>query len=505
MGSTSLDQWLFFIYFVYGLAFFGMGLAMALESGRLPALAEAKALRALAAFGIIHGTHEWFESYLLQANHISTPLPVWVDGLRLGTLAVSFPCLLLFAYFLMESGWGKPALGWLTKHHALTLYWLFILTSAFVTYGNSSQAGLVFWDTLARYLLAVPASLLAMLALKARSRQAMAESRPELARFFIFAAAGFGIYSVTQLFVHPLDMFPANIINQQVFSDYTGVPIQLVRTLVAMLISYSLIRAIQAMETERHVQLIAMQQARLEALQQRESLRRQLLQHTVQAQEEERARIARELHDETAQILSAFSLQLAALGSNLKRQPEAQAKVEQLQDLSRQVSQGLFRLVRDLRPAQLDDLGLIPALNYLLAQARSTEGIEIELKVEGTPRRLGLPIETILFRVAQEAVTNIIRHAHTQCGRMALRYADEAVELTVADEGAGFDTHRPLQAPRGWGLEGMRERVETAGGQLALTSERGKGTTVSAVIPLHETGDLQADQRSYHGNQAAAR
>jgi signal transduction histidine kinase len=484
MTPTALDEWLFLIYFIYGLAFFGMGLAMALESGRLPALAESRVLRPLAAFGIIHGAHEWFESYLLQASSLPAPLPAWIPWLRIGTLAISFPWLLLFARNLMRLGSLGPVQQWVERHHIFELYWLAVIFSAWISYRSDPLPGLVFWDAMARYLLAVPASLLATLALNARGRQAAAESRPELARFFHFAAVGFAVYTFTQILVHPLNMFPANIINQAVFAHYTGIPVQLVRTIVAVLITYSLIRATQAVEQERHIQLFAVQQARLQALQQREELRRQLLQHTVQAQEDERARIARELHDETAQVLSAFSLQLATLGTSLKRQPKALATVENLRDLSRQVSKGIYRLVHDLRPAQLDDLGLIPALNCLLAQVGSTERVEIELQVEGSPRRLDLAIETILFRVAQEAITNVVRHAHTRRARVDLCFGEHEIRLTVADQGLGFDARAPLSAPRGWGLEGMRERVEAAGGRFTLTSVRGCGTTVTAVIPL---------------------
>ena len=484
MDATALNEWLFLIYFVYGLAFFGMGLAMALESGRSPSLAEAVVLRPLAAFGFVHGAHEWFESYLFQAPLVPAPLPQWVPWLRIGTLAVSFAFLLLFGYRLLGLGSLLPIYQWMQRYRILWLYWFVLLFLVIAIYRQDPSRGQDFWDAMARYLLAMPASLLATLALSARSRQSQAENRPELARFFGFTAAGLAIYAVTQLFVRPLDMFPANIINQQIFSQHTGIPIQLVRTIIAVLITYSLFRAIQVVEKERNLQLFAVQQARLEALQQRDALRRALLQHTVQAQEDERARIARELHDETAQVLSAFSLQLAALGTSLKRQPDALAKVLHLQDLSRQISQGLYRLVGDLRPPHLDDLGLIPALDYLLAGVRSSENIEIKLQVEGRARRLELPIETILFRVVQEAVTNIIRHAQTRQAGIKLCFGDEEVRLSVSDQGIGFDPDGPFRAPRGWGLEGMRERVEAAGGSFTLTSVSGRGTTVNAVIPI---------------------
>jgi two-component system sensor histidine kinase UhpB len=178
------------------------------------------------------------------------------------------------------------------------------------------------------------------------------------------------------------------------------------------------------------------------------------------------------------------SLHLAALRVGLKRKPEELLMVEQLQELTRQMSQGLYRLVRDLRPAHLDDLGLIPALNYLLAETRSASNIEFEFSVQGTPHRLDLSIETILFRVTQEAANNIVRHAKANRARVELVFGEDSIHLTVTDQGQGFDPQGPFQAPRGWGLEGMRERIESAGGIFQLKSAPGQGTQLDATIPL---------------------
>jgi len=245
-----------------------------------------------------------------------------------------------------------------------------------------------------------------------------------------------------------------------------------------------LLRATQSMEEERRKQLFAAQQSRLEALEQQEEIRRELLRHTVQAQEDERARIARELHDETSQVLTAFTLELATLRELAKRKPQMEKTVEKLQDLSRRMSQGLYGLVRDLRPAQLDDLGLVPALKSHLESECSPKGLQVTLEVTGTQTRLDSLIETVLFRVAQEALTNVTRHAETNEANLRLDYAPEAVTLGVLDSGKGFDPNEPLHPPRGWGLEGMRERVEAVGGQLNLYSAPGRGTTVEVVIPI---------------------
>ena len=144
-------------------------------------------------------------------------------------------------------------------------------------------------------------------------------------------------------------------------------PIQVLRALTAVVISIGLLRAMQAAEQDRQRLFVDAQQARLAALMQQDALRRDLLRHVVRSQEDERARIARELHDQVAQLLTAFSLELASLRSKLRR-AETIDMVARLQQLSRQMSESLYHLVHDLRPSHLDNLGLVPALKALLGQ-----------------------------------------------------------------------------------------------------------------------------------------
>jgi signal transduction histidine kinase len=479
-----MDQLTFLVFFIYGLAFFGMGITMALESGRSPALAQARVLRSLAAFGLIHGAHEWMEAYLLQAVALGTALPTWLPWLRLSFLVASFAFLLWYGIqmLLLVSPYnsGKRTL----RFSIFGLYVLFIVSNAISAYRAMAIPLVPLLDVLARYLLAVPAAMLAALALHAQARGMFQNRRTRLGSSLAIASFWFAIYTLTQFFVHPIDMFPAQYINEKAFLEYTGFPIQLIRTIMAVMITYGLVRATQYMEEQRKNELFAAQQSRLEALEQRESLRRELLRHIVEAQEDERARIARELHDETSQTLTAFTLELATLRELAKRKPQIKNIVDRLQELSRQMSQGLYHLVHDLRPAHLDDLGLVPALKSLLDSECCPKGMAVSFEVNGTQKRLDSLIETVLFRVAQEALTNVTRHAGTNKATVCLDYAREAVTLGVLDSGRGFDPNEPLHPPRGWGLEGMRERVEAVGGRLILHSAPGHGTTVQAVIPL---------------------
>jgi signal transduction histidine kinase len=470
-----------------------MGLALALESGRTPTLAEARVLRPLAAFGLIHGTHEWLESYLLQGESLGTILPDWLPIVRLALLILSFASLLLFAVETFRLLPRRSKLRGRLPALIFIAYSLGIVLGGMLSYRGAEIPWQDLVDAMARYFLAAPAAMLAGLALRWQSENAFKSGQRPLGISLSITDLGFELYSITQLFVPSLEIFPASFLNQEVFLSFTGVPIQVIRTAVAILITLSILRATQEVEKERQRQLLATQQERLEALEQiqketsnREALRLELLRHIVQAQEDERARIARELHDDTAQVLSAFSLEVGTLRDQLKKRSPLMVFVERLQDLSYQVSQSLYRIMRDLRPSELDDLGLLAALKNISNQDCAAKGLDCTLEINGTPRRLDTLIETVLFRVAQEGLSNIIRHADAQKARLCLSYKKDLVGLWISDQGRGFDTQEDFHPPRGWGLAGMRERVESVGGKLNIQSAKGQGTTIEVMIPLRE-------------------
>jgi signal transduction histidine kinase len=487
MQLTNSQLQMVLVYFVYGLAFFSMGIALTLETGRSPVLVEKRALRFLAVFGLVHGTHEWMEIILLQGAWLGMPFPRAFLWLRVILLTCSFLPLVLFGIVSLSSRRRLEA-PYIYIIAGLVIVDLLLIAVNMRIDPNHLVART---DALARYLLATPGGLLAGIALLARARQVENEDRQDLVKNFRWAAVGMGLYGITQVFVPAVDMIPARMLNAETFRAITGLPIQMVRASVAILVTVNLIRAIQATERERAKQLLAAQKARVEALEQvqealikREGLRLELLRHTVIAQEEERARIARELHDQTSQELTAFSLNLATLRNSLPQRSKAMNLVLRLQQLSQQMSQGLYRMVRDLRPAQLDDLGLVPTLKYLADEGRELFNLEIDVEIEGTRQRLDPLIETVIFRVAQEALSNVSRHAGTEQAKLKLAFNPEQVILRVEDEGAGFDIHESLSPPRGWGLAGMQERAESLGGELRIQSCPGSGTIVQAILPV---------------------
>jgi two-component system sensor histidine kinase UhpB len=451
----------------------------------------------LALFGLLHGMHEWIEILLMQGMWLGVPFPEYINWLRYVMLVISFLPLIYFGLLMLVD----PERGGRTPMAMLVGMLVLYASAVLVVNQLRPDLQLAPADTLARYFLAVPGGILAGLGLRKRAQQLDGEGRTAIATRFKWAALGFVLYGLTQIFVGPIDLFPANLVNSTNFTNGLGFPVQLLRAAMALLITVNLIQAIQVVDREREKQLLSAQEERLAALEQvrqdleeRESLRRELLRHTVIAQEDERGRIARELHDETAQFLTALSLNLATLKNLAPRDPKTRDLIDDLQSQTRQMSQGIYRLVHDLRPAQLDDLGLVAALQYLAEEEYKRAGLRVDMKVRGTRQRLDPLVETVLFRVAQEALTNVIRHAQCEKANMELVFSPDQVVLNISDKGVGIRS-MPADSPeRGWGLAGMQERVESVEGELQISSPVSGGTVVEVSVPIDEIQETAVEE-----------
>ncbi len=201
----------------------------------------------------------------------------------------------------------------------------------------------------------------------------------------------------------------------------------------------------------------------------------------LRAREEEAQRIAHELHDEAGQFLASVHI---ALDNLIQQLPERTDTVRELHRLLDRVEGQLRRLSRELRPTILDDLGLAPALEWLAQGLAQRTGLAVT--VDAPIQRLPSAIETALYRVIQEALTNSTRHAHATKAEAEVRVEGPTIHAIVRDDGEGFDVEAALarRGERGLGLIGMRERVEALGGEFVIESAPGKGTKVSTTIPL---------------------
>lgn len=201
------------------------------------------------------------------------------------------------------------------------------------------------------------------------------------------------------------------------------------------------------------------------------------------AEEEERQRIARELHDGLGPALASLNIRLLTVHKLLER--DGHPVAEEIQELAEQVQasiQDIRRLIHDLRPVALDELGLAPALREYLARCEREHSLVVEFSTD-QGERLPAPVETALFRIVQEAVNNVMRHARAKHVSVTLTRSVDHVKLNIADDGQGFDVQLPRPGKH-VGLWSMRERVEQLGGQFEVHSAPDRGTTVTTVVPL---------------------
>lgn len=237
-------------------------------------------------------------------------------------------------------------------------------------------------------------------------------------------------------------------------------------------------------------------------VQRREQLLRRLLERVVAAQEEERRRIARELHDETGQALTALVTGLSALEAIVVSDPHlAEARLKDLLRVGLQAMEEIDRLIADLRPTLLDDLGLVAALRWLVESNRDRLP-QVDLKLSLGKTRLPPHLEVELFRIAQESVKNIIRHANARNAAMSLRGEPGRVVLVVQDDGVGFDPQAamdPLSPRPAWGLLGMKERAEGLGGSMVIDSQPGAGTCIRVEVPLTQEVGHESDTHPVGG------
>lgn len=482
---------LIWIFFVYGLAFFCMGLAILLEIGHISDRRLQYALRFLAAFGLVHGTHEWMEMFQLTGiSPLQALDPQQLDIVRVVVLALSFLALAAFgAALLFPGAQARRASVWIPL--AGLLAWS---AGMLALSGRYPQE---FWrvaDVWTRYILAIPAALLACAGLLAQRRVFAQAGMAEFGQDSLWAAIAFAWYgAVGQAFASATPLPPSSLINSQLFLSLFGFPIQLVRAAAAVVVAVFVVRFLRSSEVEVQRHIAELQAARLEEAESRQQLRGELLKRVVAAQESERQRIARELHDDTGQSLTAIGLGVRGALSILDKNPgRAGDLLQHIGNMATQSLQELQRVIANLRPSHLDDLGLAAALRWYAGELRASDQVEVTIEVTGEDQQLPGEVSTALFRITQEALNNVAKHAATEQASVQLRFHPDHVSLVVRDEGAGFDPGLVRQKEHSrWGLLGMQERAVLLGGQLAIDTAPGKGTSVTVVIPRRPTREVE--------------
>ncbi len=532
MSDVFWDKAIIAIFFFYGLAFYSLGLALFVESGRASQLQLARSMRLLAGFGVLHGTHEWIDMFEREVTfHYQEPLPGWLLWLRLALLTTSFIALIAFGEHLLTNRSMRRD-DWRITISVVSVH----IGVAFIVYNMRplpERDTVRMLDVLARYFLGLPGAVLACWALWQQRPVFRNLGVGNYVRELTVAAVALLIYGlVGQVFISKTILFPSTYINAELFQEVFGFPIQLVRALMAMAVAISMIRVLRALEVESRQRILAAERAKQEAerrsrdelarlnaqlqiaheetkrllreVQRRDALRGELLQQITTAQENERRRIARELHDGTGQTLTGLALGLRGIASLLECDNDKLAHhLSELEAMATTSLGELRLLINDLRPPQLDDMGLVSAVRWMVDNfnRRSELQTAFEFEVVGEPYPLPPEVEITLFRIAQEGLNNIVKHAQAVHAKVTVDFAD-GVRLTVTDDGIGFDPEVVVfsEGPReAWGLVGMQERAGLIDARLVLESAPGQGTTLTIQLELakereHEHGDTRADR-----------
>ncbi|MGW8143365.1 MAG: histidine kinase [Anaerolineales bacterium] len=484
------------IYFLYGLAFFSMGLAIMLELAHGSDERLRHAFRPLAVFGFLHGAHEWVEMWELQGI-----LPGQFDnsvlwrGIDLAILTFSFLSLAAFGVFLIARSDRAQRYSLLVPLGMIAIWGLGMLqiSGRFPIEEDLLHVAHA-WT---RYILAVPAALLACAGLIVQQREFRRAGLGRFGRDSLWAAIAFLWYGLAgQTFPAASPLPPSNVINQDMFYELFGFPVQLLRAIAAVLAAYFIIRVLRSFEVENRQRITELQTARLEEAQRREALRGEMLRRIVAAQESERQRIARELHDETGQALTAIGLGLRGMAASMQNSDEkSTTNLHRLEHLVEQSLIELQRLITDLRPSHLDDLGLGAAIRWYAGEIEKRLPLKVKVMVRDENPDLTSEMKTTLFRITQEALTNVIKHSAANNAKVNLIYPAEGVHLEVVDDGIGFnpDTMRMSSRPS-WGLIGIRERANLLGGTCTITSLPGSGTKVNVFIPYNGETEEKNDE-----------
>ena len=454
------------VYFVYGEAFFILGLAIALQSRKHSQLALANRLWILAVFGLVHAFYEWGTVFIPLQTFLP---PTVIETLQLFQVvlgAISFLALFQFGVELVII--GNRNLGWLSLLPPIVfIFWAMATLLGESLSRSTLEEILVIGDIVSRYTLAVPGALAAAWGLWRQARQVHAMELPRIARYFHSAGYAFAGYALLSAIVPRANFFPANILNYDVILGTIGVPVPVFRAVLGGAIAYLIIRGSEIFDVETDRMLEEVAQARAVAA--------------------DRERIGRELHDSIIQSLYAAGLMLEDANLTIdENAPRAQARI-------RDVIDALNRTIRDIRRYILDLRGETNTGDLEISLQEMARNFRLETLIDTEFRAEGLRGAALsraecdqILTIAREVLTNVSKHARATHADVVLSYRPAEIELEISDNGIGFSRngHSALtDTGEHQGLRNMQERAEIIGAQLVIDSAPEHGTTVRLVVP----------------------
>lgn len=450
------------IFFAYGLAFFIMGLAIALQSRQFSRLELARSLNWLAGFGILHGLNEWGDLFIpIQTTYLSIPVINLLYVIQLVLLALSFACLFSFGVSLLKLS-GK--LKWLSSLPSiLFVAWVFITFFVLTTLYQSQSTWHHVSSALARYLIAFPGGLLAAYALREHAIQRILPlGVPSIYNALRVSGISLGAYAILGgLIPPPIPFWPGNILNADTVQIWIGIPPLVFRALIGFILAVATIRALEVFDLEIERRIESLEHATIVNV--------------------ERERIARELHDGAMQKVYTAGL----LVRSISKLAEPHSEISQRSE--RAVS-ALSEAVSELR-ANLEDLHretsapvqpLTDLLKSVAENPHYTTMVDIHLETN-LPSDFNLsPVQSgHVMGIVNEALANILRHARARHVRISAERKDKSLHIAIHDDGVGFLTG----SSSGHGLQNMHDRARLLNSTLKIDTKSGKGTAITLEIP----------------------
>jgi signal transduction histidine kinase len=476
---------------VYGQVFFVLGLAVALQSLKRSSLALARPLPWLAAFGIVHGFHEWGYLFIpIQSGYLPLPATEALLVVQLVMKGASFALLLQFGVELLAAITHLPILprlrllpaaaflAWMGATLALSAGVAAFVpdASAWLPEGRIDEAlarvgaPLAVGDVLARWMLALPGSALAVWGLLASAAAVQAVARPPVVLGLRAAAVAFGVYALVGGVIGlPAPFPPASILNGGTVLQAIGVPIEVLRSVTGLVIAVAIILALDLFEQETDRVLA-------------EARRRQLL-------ATERERIGRDLHDGIIQSVYAAGLHLDEAGAALDESTEvARARIRTVMGELERIGGDIRTIIFDLRSASLETRDAEEIVRAVAEELRANTLVALDVTVAGAWRAELTGEQAVhLHQVVHEGFSNILRHARASHVRVRMTCSRRHLQLEIADDGAGFDPDAAVareRRGRAQGLRNMRQRADLLNATLSIQSAIGRGTELSLTMPV---------------------
>lgn len=448
------------IYFVYGLVFFVLGLAINLQIRHTSRLELAQHLKWLAAFGFAHGFHEWGDLFIpIQAEYLPPSALSLLQHVHLTLLALSFAFLFEFGLSLLRSFGNWHWLRLIVV--GVILIWSFATWFPLHLWTGNSEAWHNTANVLARYFIGLPGAVFAAYALRKYSIQRIAPMNvPRIFNALRLTGVTLFLYGLAGGLIGPaVDFFPGNRLNDLMFTAWFILPPQLVRAAIGLMLAVTTIRALEIFDVETQRQIETMQ-------------KRQLL-------SSERERIARELHDGTIQKIYTAGLLIRSVRNRARAGSRQESRLATSLAVLDDAIGDLRRNLSELNAAVEAQEPLDAALQNLAADPRFGSLIHISLDVD-LPEAAELPSERVthVLAIVREALANTVRHTRARHVSIFARRVEERLHLAITDDGGGIPPH----VEEGHGLRNMRDRASLLGGDLKIQNT-GAGTRLILDVP----------------------